>query len=136
LLFPIGNHSVGWIDTRDLAEVAAEALRYPKKYENQRIWLSTEALSGKDIAKIITEETGKQWDYQPVDVEVLKKPMIEEFHLDPAYLDCILKFFSNVAAGKLTDIADVFPDVVPSILGRKPYTIRDSIREYKSNLSE
>jgi len=128
-IMPMGDVQAGWIDARDIAEVAAEALSNPSKYNHQHVFLSTEALSGADIAKILAEESGTEWKYEPADPVQLGKAISASGAFEPAYLACVIRFFTRLMQGQLPDGADVYPDVVPSILGRKPFTLRDYVRD-------
>jgi len=130
--FPLGNTVGGWIDARDIADVAAESLRHSSKLANQNIMLSTEPLSGYDAAKVFTEVTGKEWVYEPADLSVWTKGVIESGMMEPAYARCAINFFDLALKGKLPEIALVYPDVVPKILGRPAYTVRDYLKAHLS----
>jgi len=131
---PQGTHAMGYIDAQDIADVAAEAIRFPEKHNGKRYWLSTEALTGPQIAQIYTEETGKQFTYDPLNDEEMKQLMLgTASKFEVAYARCGVGFFQKLIAGKLPDIADVFPDVVPNVLGRQPHTLRDFVRKNKAS---
>jgi len=126
---PLDSSLSGWIDARDIADVAAESLRHSSKFANQNIMLSTESLSGKDVAKAFTEITGKEWVYEPTEVAVWAKGVIES-GMESAYARCVINFFDLISKGKLPELALVYPDVVPKILGRPAYTVRDYIKAH------
>ncbi len=67
---------VAWIDARDIADVAAEALTAPG-YEGKGLGLTgPEALAGEDIAALLFEVTGRTVTCAPLSAEDAKAGMI------------------------------------------------------------
>ena len=60
--FPVfyEDRRAGWIALKDVAAVAATALRQgPRRHGGQDYWLSTEVLNGPEVAEILTEVLGR-----------------------------------------------------------------------------
>ncbi|MCD1627647.1 NAD(P)H-binding protein [Seohaeicola saemankumensis] len=67
---------VAWIDARDIADVAAEALTAPG-YEGKALGLTgPEALAGEDIAALLSEVTGRTVTCAPLSAEDAKAGMV------------------------------------------------------------
>ena len=67
---------VAWIDARDIADVAAEALTAPG-YEGKALGLTgPEALTGEDIAALLSRVTGRTVTCAPLSAENAKAGMV------------------------------------------------------------
>jgi uncharacterized protein YbjT (DUF2867 family) len=67
---------VAWIDARDIADVAAEALTAPG-YEGKALGLTgPEALAGEDIAALLSAVTGRNVTCAPLSAEDAKAGMV------------------------------------------------------------
>jgi uncharacterized protein YbjT (DUF2867 family) len=61
--FPMycGDRRIGWVAAKDLAAVAAAVLRDgPERHGGQDYWLSTDVLSGPEVATVLTEVLEKE----------------------------------------------------------------------------
>jgi len=55
------DERIGWITAGDIAAVAAAVLREgPEKHQSANYWLSTEALTGSEVADILSKASGKE----------------------------------------------------------------------------
>ena len=124
---PIGDGRVPFIDTRDIAEVAAEALLDPEAHAGRKYYLSGgEAVGYAEVAAAISEVIGKPVRYEPISMEDARAGM--EARGTPPYLvDATLAIAAYQKAGGPTATVS---DQVRRILGRPPRTLRDFARDY------
>jgi uncharacterized protein YbjT (DUF2867 family) len=129
---PIAGGKVPFIDTRDIAAVAAETLLHPESHAGRRYFLTGgEAVGYADLAEVLSEATGKAVSYRPTSMDEARarmeargvpSPMIEAMLAIAAY---------QKAGGPTATVADS----VERILGRPPRSIRDFARDYASRFN-
>ncbi|MGH7714271.1 MAG: NmrA family NAD(P)-binding protein, partial [Gemmatimonadaceae bacterium] len=96
---PIGDGRVPFIDTRDIAAVAAEALLNPDRHRNARYFLTGgEAVGYVDLAAALSEATGKRVTYEPISMEDARARMAA-LRLPPALIDAALAISAYQRAG-------------------------------------
>lgn len=124
---PIGDGRVPFIDTRDIAEVAARILLDPAPHAGRKYTLTGgEAVGYDDVAAAISEAAGKPVAYRPISMEEARSRM--EARGVPEFLvDAQLAIAAYQKAGGPT--ARVSGDV-ERILGRPPRTVRDFARDH------
>jgi NAD(P)H dehydrogenase (quinone) len=121
-----GDGAVGWVDGADIARVAAQVLRDPEPHGGASYYLSTEAASEEDIARMLSEELRRPIRYSAVLLgDFLSQPKMAG--VEPAYARCIEQTVTLFRNGTLTDIADVTDDV-SRVTGTEPTGLRAFIR--------
>lgn len=120
-----GPQRTGWVAVSDLAEVAARILREgPARHAGQDYWLSTEAMSGSEIAALLAEVIDR-----PIRAE-LKAP--EDFAqimlhsgiaVESWYAQGAVEFVRQVFDGRMGYIGSVRNDV-PHLTGREAISFR------------
>ncbi len=115
---------VAWIDARDIADVAAEALT-GAGHEGKTYGLTgPEALTGEDIAAILSEVTGRAITCVPLSVEDSKAAMIAA-GMQQEVAAAMVELASIAPKGYLAGIETTVSDV----LGRPARRLRDFIVE-------
>src|SRR5437870_7862420 len=118
---PIGDGKVPFIDTRDIAAVAAEALLHPEAHSGNRYFLTgPEAVGFGDVAAALSEATGQQVTYRPISMEEARSRM-EARHLPAPTSEATLAIAAYQKAGGPTAKVS---DGVERVLGRPPGDIR------------
>jgi uncharacterized protein YbjT (DUF2867 family) len=126
---PIGDGRVPFIDTRDIAAVAAAALLHPESHAARKYFLTGgEAVGYADLAAALSAATGKTVTYRPIGMDEARARMAARGTAS-AMVDAMLAIAAYQKAGGPT--AEV-SDNVERILGRPPRTIRDFARDYAS----
>lgn len=135
--FPVffDDRRAGWIALKDVAAVAATALREgPERHGGQHYWLSTDVLNGPEVAEILTEILGRpiRCDVKgPADLEALlahpRSPM------EPNYGAAAVEFMRQVIDGRMGYIGTVRDDV-PFVTGRPSTTLRQWATENRETL--
>jgi uncharacterized protein YbjT (DUF2867 family) len=124
---PIGDGRVPFIDTRDIAAVAAEALLRPESHAGRKYFLTGgEAVGIADLAATLSQATGKAVTYTPISMDEAGARM-EARGTPAAMIEAMLAISAYQKAGGPT--AKVSGSV-ERILGRPPRTIRDFARDY------
>ncbi len=124
---PVGEGRVPFIDTRDIAAVAAEALTHPGVHAGRTYVLTGgEAIGFADVARAISDAIGQQVDYRSVSMEEAARRLRARGVGEDA-IASVLALAAYQRAGGAT--ARVSPDV-EDILGRPPLTVADFAREH------
>jgi uncharacterized protein YbjT (DUF2867 family) len=96
---PIESVRVPFIDTRDIAEVAARVLMDPDAHANRKYVLTGgEAVSYADVAAALTAAAGKLVRYRPISMEEARRNM-EHRELPQPLIDAMLAIAAYQRAG-------------------------------------
>jgi uncharacterized protein YbjT (DUF2867 family) len=115
---------VTWIDARDIADVAAEALTAPG-YESKGLGLTgPEALAGEDIAALLSEVTGRNVTCAPLSAVDAKAAMVAGGMQDEV-AGAMVELASLAPKGYLAGIEATVSDV----LGRPARRFADFVAE-------
>ena len=135
--FPVffEDRRAGWIALKDVAAVAATALREgPGRHGGQDYWLSTESLNGPEAAQILTEVLGR-----PINCKVMGPKALAEllanpqFPMEPNYGAAAVEFMRQVVDGRMAYIGTVRDDV-PFVTGRPSTPFRQWATENRETL--
>lgn len=126
-----GDRPQGWVFAEDIGRVAAVVLREgPEKHGSNNYWLSTELLTGPDVAAILTEAAGKEIQCNILDASVLEG-MLEQIPSasDRAYMESAVVTMKLGAASKM-QAQTVVRDDVKTVTGCPGKTISEWARSY------
>lgn len=124
---PIGDGRVPFIDTRDIAAVAAAVLLDPEPHRGRKYVLTGgEAVGYADVAAALSEVLGRPVRYQPIPMEDARA-RLEARGVSPYLVAATLAIAAYQKAGGPTARVS---DRVERILGGPPRTIRDFARDY------
>jgi uncharacterized protein YbjT (DUF2867 family) len=129
---PIGDGRVPFIDTRDIAAVAAEVLLHPEAHLGKKYVLTGgEAVGYADVAAALAAVTGRMVSYRPISMEEARSRMAAR-GASPEAIDALLAISAYQKEGGPT--ATVSP-TVERLLGRPPRSIREFVRDYAEQFS-
>ena len=118
---PVGDGRVPFIDTRDIAAVAAEVLLHPEEHAGRKYVLTGgEAVGFDDIAQILGVT------YKPITLDEARA-RLESSGLHRDQIDGMLAISAYQRAGGPTSMVS---DTVARILGRPPRTIREFFADH------
>jgi uncharacterized protein YbjT (DUF2867 family) len=126
IFVPAGAGRVAFIDVRDLAEVAVNALTNPSSHQAQIYTLTgAEALTFTEVTSILSDEMGRTIVYEPASVlgycsHLLRRRMPFAQVLVQTILHVGLRF------GQAETV-----DTLEKILGHRPRTMRDYVHDYR-----
>ena len=127
---PIGDGRVPFIDTRDIAAVAAEVLLHPEAHVGKKYVLTGGTAVGfADLAAALSDATGRTITYRPISMEEARARLAAQ-GVAAAAIDAMLAIAAYQRDGGPT--ATVSPSV-ERLLGRAPRTIRDFARDYAAS---
>ncbi|MDF0681673.1 MAG: SDR family oxidoreductase [Candidatus Nitrosocosmicus sp.] len=130
---PTGDGKVSFVDSRDIATVAATILLSQsskrKQYENQSFNLTgPEALSYGQAAEIISNIVGRKISYRDIP-ESKARDNMEMLGMKKWLVDAIIELHNITKSGKASGITDS----VESIIGRKPHRFEEFVIDYISS---
>jgi uncharacterized protein YbjT (DUF2867 family) len=126
----LADARVSHIDTRDLAEVAANILTQPG-HEGQTYNLTgPEALSDEQIANMLSTLLGRRVTYTPISDDAMRQGMLAA-HMPEWYVDSLVTLYQFYRQG---GAAPATPDLA-YLLKREPRTMETYLQENIANLS-
>lgn len=128
ILVPAGTAPVSFIDTRDIASVAVTLLT-SDNYSNRDFDLTgPDSVNHDQVAKSISQATGKQISYEEIKPEVLKANLVGAgFPVD--YVDFMLMIFGFLREG----YNSATTDHVKKILGQEPIGLNQYTEDFKQS---
>jgi uncharacterized protein YbjT (DUF2867 family) len=126
IALPVGDARTSFIDTRDIAAVAATLLT-DDAWNNRAFNLTgPESLDHAQVAGAISAASGKAVSFQEVVPADLKQGLLGA-GVNEAYADFLLLIFGYLKAGYNAAVTDD----VKTILGRAPIDIRNYVQDYR-----
>jgi uncharacterized protein YbjT (DUF2867 family) len=122
---PVGNAKSAFIDTRDIAAVAAKALTEPGHEGKEYTLTGPEALSYADVAQIISEASGRQIRFVDVPEAAARQGM-----LGAGMPEWMVNVILELNAWTKSDGGAEITTTVQEILGRPARTFREFARDY------
>lgn len=124
---PIAGGRVPFIDTRDIAAVAAEVLLHPEAHAGKKYFLTGGVAVGyADLAAALSHATGRTITYRPISMAEARARLAAR-GVAAASIDAVLAIAEYQKNGGPT--ATVSPNV-ERLLGRPPRTIHDFVRDH------
>jgi uncharacterized protein YbjT (DUF2867 family) len=131
LRLPAGEARLPFVDVRDIAAVAIEALTGPGHDGKAYVLTGPEALSHGEVAAILSEATGKRFVYEDIPPETYRRQLIAE-GMTEFRADLVLGLFDRM---KRRGAAPVSDDIA-KVLGRPAITFRRFARDYADELAK
>ncbi|WP_420404229.1 SDR family oxidoreductase [Nisaea sp.] len=122
---PLGEGKVSWIDARDIAAVAAKALTEPGHENRAYPVTGPEALSGAELAAILTDIAGHTVNYVPISPDQAKQAMTA-MGMTEMLADAMNELYALAPAGHLEGVLDT----VEQVTGRPARTFREFARDH------
>jgi uncharacterized protein YbjT (DUF2867 family) len=126
---PGGEGRIGWIDTRDIADMAVAALTEPGHEGKCYIISGPEALSYGDLARMMSEATGRDFVYVDQTPEEYREQALARGD-EAWYVDLVLQLYANIRADRYAHLSDEFEQV----MGRPATTFDQFARDHKDEL--
>jgi len=121
-----GSGRVSYIDVRDIAAVAVEALT-GSGHEGKTYELTgPEALSNQEAADIIGEATGRQVAFVDVPEEAARNSMLQQ-HMPEWMVNAMLELEQGYKQNRFSETTDI----VEQLAGRPPHSFRQFAQDYR-----
>jgi uncharacterized protein YbjT (DUF2867 family) len=122
---PAGRGRTSFVDTRDVADIAALALTNPADHAGRAYTLTgAEALGWNAVASILSAELSRPIHYEPIGLLSARLEMKADA-LPPAYVN--VQLLINVVAR--LGLADTMTDQISTLLGRPPRRLVDYVHD-------
>lgn len=128
----VGQQSVSWISSDDMAAVAAQALRHPDAHAGATYPLAVEALTFSELAALLSDITGRAVEYRPRPASDLL-PILLKQGMDPTYAAGLAEGVAATERGDMP-LARAVYDRVRQVTGRDPVTWRDYAAKHLAEL--
>jgi uncharacterized protein YbjT (DUF2867 family) len=127
IFLPVGNAKGSFIDTRDVAAVAASLLTRDDVTEREFDLTGPEALDHHQIAAILSREVGRTITYEDIPPEAMRAGLLGA-GLPADYVEFLLLILGFFKAG----YSEHTTGAVESILGRRPITFEQYARDNRA----
>jgi uncharacterized protein YbjT (DUF2867 family) len=125
----IGETRIAWVDSRDVAAVAAAALRNPSAHAGRSYPLATMQASMPEVVDLLSQVTGKPWRYADQDPQVFAKK-VAAGGADPIYMGSVSVSFAKQRQGLLPALCEVY-DNIRELTGRDPTDLRAYLEQHR-----
>ena len=126
----IGDGRIPFVDTRDIAAVAAEALLHPEAHAGRRYVLTGgEAVGYQALADSLSDVLETPVTYRSLSEDKMRS-RLEQQGMNAKMIDSTLALASYQRAGGPTERVS---DDVRSVLGREPRTIHDFVQDHRKD---
>jgi uncharacterized protein YbjT (DUF2867 family) len=125
---PAGDAKVSFVDVRDIASVAVQALIINDSQQHtQKAYTITggEALSYGEAAEILSNEVGKKINYVNISDEDARKGM-KDIGMDEWTINSMIELFEITRAGYVSTISPI----VEQVTGNRPITFSQFAKDY------
>ncbi len=124
----IGDTRIAWVDTRDVAAVAAAALRNPSAHAGRSYPLATAQASMPEVVDLLSQITGKPWRYADQEPGVFVSK-VATGGADPIYMGSVSVSFVKQRQGLLPALSEVY-DNIKELTGRDPIGLRAYVEQH------
>jgi len=126
LYAPAGDGKVSFVDVRDIAAVAVQALISDNQHKGKAYSITgPEALSYGQTAEILSKGLGKEIKYVNIPDEDARKGM-KDMSMDDWSANSLIELFDITRKGYTSDITSV----VEELTGRKPISFSQFVKDY------
>lgn len=123
---PAGGSRISFVDARDVAAVAAEALVHPGHVGRAYTLTGNRAMSHEEVARVISRATGRPIEYADLSEDRARAAILSS-GLGPDRADRLIRFYRLVREGHAKPVT---PDI-PSVLRRPPISFARFARDYR-----
>lgn len=121
IVVPVKKAFTSFIDAEDIGEVTAKVLSEPEKHKNKGYSITGhEAIDYYEVAKILSEELGREISYANPKPSLAKKYWIDIRGLDKEYSTVMSMLYMMTRMGTAKKVTSVYKD----IMGKEPQTFR------------
>jgi uncharacterized protein YbjT (DUF2867 family) len=123
---PAGDGKVSFVDVRDIAGVAVQALLNESKHGRKAYNITgPNAISYAETAEILSDEIGRKIKYVDISEDQAREGM-KAIGMDKWFIDSMMELFSITRAGYVSDVSPAIEEVT----GKKPITFSQFAKDY------
>ncbi len=125
---PAGDGKVSFVDVRDIAGVAVQALLNESKHGRKAYNITgPNAISYAQAAEILSNEIGRKIKYVDISEDQAREGM-KAIGMDEWFINSMMELFSITRAGYVSDVSPA----VEEVTGKKPITFGEFAKDYSS----
>jgi uncharacterized protein YbjT (DUF2867 family) len=123
---PAGDGKVSFVDVRDIAGVAVQALLNESKHGRKAYNITgPNAISYAQAAEILSNEIGRKIKYVDISEDQAREGM-KAIGMDEWFINSMMELFSITRAGYVSDVSPAIEEVT----GKKPITFSEFAKDY------
>lgn len=127
IYLPVGNGKVPFALRREMGEATANVVLQPDHENKTYVLTGSELYTFEEVAQILSELSGKVVNYVTPDTKAFEN-MLRGAGVPELGISTLLGFITDMRDGRYTILSDNFE----MLLGRKPMTLKDSLKEIYS----
>jgi uncharacterized protein YbjT (DUF2867 family) len=114
---PIANHSISYVDVRDIADVAVAVAN--GDFDDQALTLTgREAIGGERISNLLGQTIGKQIRFVSPDLPSFRSALAEK-ELPDWHIDALSELYTRIQEGRAAHVRSITTDI-ESVTGQRP----------------
>lgn len=126
IVVPVKKALTSFIDAEDIGEITAKVLSEPEKHKNKGYSITGgEAIDYNEVAKILSEELGREITYANLKPSLAKQYWIQICGLDKEYSTVMEMLYMMTRMGTAKKVTTVYKD----IMNKEPQTFRQFVRK-------
>lgn len=126
IVVPVKKALTSFIDAEDIGEITAKVLSEPEKHKNKGYSITGgEAIDYNEVAKILSEELGREITYDNLKPSLAKQYWIQIRGLDKEYSTVMEMLYMMTRMGTAKKVTTVYKD----IMNKEPQTFRQFVRK-------
>lgn len=126
IVVPVKKALTSFIDAEDIGEITAKVLSEPEKHKNKGYSITGgEAIDYNEVAKILSEELGREITYANPKPSLAKQYWIQIRGLDKEYSTVMGMLYMMTRMGTAKKVTTVYKD----IMNKEPQTFRQFVRK-------
>ena len=126
IVVPVKKALTSFIDAEDIGEITAKVLSEPEKHKNKGYSITGgEAIDYNEVAKILSEELGREITYANLKPSLAKQYWIQIRGLDKEYSTVMERLYMMTRMGTAKKVTTVYKD----IMNKEPQTFRQFVRK-------
>ena len=126
IVVPVKKALTSFIDAEDIGDITAKVLSEPEKHKNKGYSITGgEAIDYNEVAKILSEELGREITYANLKPSLAKQYWIQIRGLDKEYSTVMEMLYMMTRMGTAKKVTTVYKD----IMNKEPQTFRQFVRK-------
>lgn len=126
IVVPVKKALTSFIDAEDIGEITAKVLSEPEKHKNKGYSITGgEAIDYNEVAKILSEELGREITYANLKPSLAKQYWIQIRGLDKEYSTVMEMLYMMTRMGTAKKVTTVYKD----IMNKEPQTFRQFVKK-------
>jgi uncharacterized protein YbjT (DUF2867 family) len=114
---PIANHSISYVDVRDIADVAVAVMS--GDFDDEALTLTgREAIGGERISNLLGQTIGKRIRFVSPDLSSFRSALAEK-ELPDWHIDALIELYTRIQEGRAAHVSSITSDI-ENVTGQRP----------------